>query len=105
MVAGITGYTDNITITSIVGRFLEHSRIYIFGKGADMKMYISSADFMTRNTLKRVEVAGPVYDESIKERILHMFNIMLKDNVKAISLYKKMGFTDVSYGQMKIDKI
>ena len=73
MVAGITGYTDNITITSIVGRFLEHSRIYIFGKGADMKMYISSADFMTRNTLKRVEVAGPVYDESIKERILHMF--------------------------------
>ena len=74
---------DNITITSIVGRFLEHSRIYIFGKGADMKMYISSADFMTRNTLKRVEVAGPVYDESIKERILHMFNIMLKDNVKA----------------------
>lgn len=83
MVAGITGYTDNITITSIVGRFLEHSRIYIFGKGADMKMYISSADFMTRNTLKRVEVAGPVYDESIKERILHMFNIMLKDNVKA----------------------
>ena len=83
MVAGIAGYTDNITITSIVGRFLEHSRIYIFGNGADMKMYISSADFMTRNTLKRVEVAGPVYDESIKERILHMFKIMLKDNVKA----------------------
>ena len=54
MVAGIAGYTDNITITSIVGRFLEHSIIYIFGKGADIKMYISSADFMTRNTLKRV---------------------------------------------------
>ena len=80
---GVKGYTDNIRVVSVVGRFLEHSRIYIFGKGADMKMYISSADFMTRNTLKRVEVAGPVYDESIKERILHMFKIMLKDNVKA----------------------
>ena len=83
MRAGIEGYTDNITITSIVGRFLEHSRIYIFGKGNDTKIYISSADFMTRNTIRRVEVAAPVYDEEIKERLLRMFNIMLSDNVKA----------------------
>ena len=83
MVAGIEGYTDNITITSIVGRFLEHSRIYIFGKGKDAKIYISSADFMTRNTIRRVEVATPVYDDGIKERILRMFNTMLSDNVKA----------------------
>lgn len=83
MIAGIEGYTHNITITSIVGRFLEHSRIYIFGKGNDAKVYISSADFMTRNTIRRVEVASPVYDAAIKERILHMFNIMLSDNVKA----------------------
>ncbi len=83
MIAGIEGYTHNITITSIVGRFLEHSRIYIFGKGNTAKVYISSADFMTRNTIRRVEVAAPVYDATIKERILHMFNIMLSDNVKA----------------------
>ena len=83
MRAGIEGYTDNITITSIVGRFLEHSRIYIFGKGNDTKIYIWSADFMTRNTIRRVEVAAPVYDEEIKERLLCMFNTMLSDNVKA----------------------
>ena len=83
MVAGIEGYTDNITITSIVGRFLEHSRIYIFGKGKTAKIYIASADFMTRNTIRRVEVATPVYDDGIKERILRMFNTMLCDNVKA----------------------
>lgn len=83
MVAGIEGYTDNITITSIVGRFLEHSRIYIFGKGKTAKIYISSADFMTRNTIRRVEVATPVYDDGIKERILRMFNTMFSDNVKA----------------------
>ena len=83
MVAGIEGYTDNITITSIVGRFLEHSRIYIFGKGKTAKIYILSADFMTRNTIRRVEVATPVYDDGIKERILRMFNTMLSDNVKA----------------------
>ena len=83
MRAGVEGYTDNITVTSIVGRFLEHSRIYIFGKGNDTKIYISSADFMTRNTIRRVEVAAPVYDEEIKERLLRMFNTMLSDNVKA----------------------
>ena len=83
MRAGIEGYTDNITITSIVGRFLEHSRIYIFGKGNDTKIYISSADFMTRNTVRRVEVAAPVYDERLQNKLQDMFDIMLADNQKA----------------------
>lgn len=83
LVSGIEGYTDNIIIKSIVGRYLEHSRIYIFGTKEDCEVYISSADFMTRNTLKRVEVAAPIYDEKIKERVLSMFSFMFKDNVKA----------------------
>ena len=81
--AGITGETDNVEVISIVGRFLEHSRIYIFGKGECSRVYISSADFMTRNTTRRVEVAAPIYDEHIKERILGDFEVYLKDNVKA----------------------
>ena len=68
---------------SIVGRYLEHSRIYIFGCGEREKIYIASADFMTRNTLRRVEVGVPIYDPALKERIRHMFRIMLRDNVKA----------------------
>ncbi|MBE6861646.1 MAG: polyphosphate kinase 1 [Ruminococcus sp.] len=84
IVPGVEGYTENITVRSIVGRFLEHSRIYIFGKeGKERKMYISSADYMTRNTIKRVEVAAPVLDEKLKKRLSDMFNIMLRDNVKA----------------------
>ena len=81
--SGIVGKTDNITIKSIVGRFLEHSRICIFGTPDRDKIYISSADFMTRNTLRRVEVAAPVYDSTIKARIRQMFEIMFSDNVKA----------------------
>lgn len=81
--SGIPGKTDNIRIISIVGRFLEHSRIYIFGKGEREEMYISSADFMTRNTVRRVEVAMPVKDEDIKIRIRDIFNTMLQDNFKA----------------------
>ena len=80
--SGIEDLTDNIRIISIVGRFLEHSRIYIFGKEPLDKIYISSADLMTRNTVRRVEVAAPIYDEAIKKRIRGMFNIMLSDNVK-----------------------
>ena len=82
LIAGVPGYTENITIKSIVGRYLEHSRIYIFGKEPLDKIYISSADLMTRNTVRRVEVAAPIYDEAIKKRIRDMFNIMLSDNVK-----------------------
>ena len=68
---------------SIVGRFLEHSRIYIFGSKGREKVYIASADYMTRNTLRRVEVAAPVCDPAIRERLLEMFRIMLNDNQKA----------------------
>ena len=83
LIPEVEGYTDNIRVISIVGRYLEHSRIYIFGKGEDSEVYIASADFMTRNTTKRVEVAAPVYSPELKERILESFNLMLRDNVKA----------------------
>lgn len=81
--SGIPGDTDNIHIVSIVGRFLEHSRIYIFGTHDRNKVYIASADFMTRNTLRRVEVAAPLYDETVKNKVRKMFATMLRDNVKA----------------------
>ena len=83
LIPGVKGQTENIRIISIVGRFLEHSRIYIFGCGEGRKYYISSADFMTRNTVKRVEVAAPVYAPAIKERIQGIFDLMLSDNKKA----------------------
>ena len=83
LVAGIPGFTDNITVTSIVGRFLEHSRIYIFGKDDRRRVYISSADFMTRNTERRVEVAAPIKNPEIQNRLIDIFNTMLRDNVKA----------------------
>ena len=81
--AGVAGETDNIRIISIVGRFLEHSRIYIFGNSKRRKYYIASADFMTRNTVRRVEVAAPVYDERLQNKLQDMFDIMLADNQKA----------------------
>ncbi len=74
--------TDHIRVISIVGRYLEHSRIYRFGVGEDEKMYIASADFMTRNTLRRVEVAAPIHDEHIRDRIRYMFTTMMSDDVK-----------------------
>ena len=83
LIPGVKGQTENIRIISIVGRFLEHSRIYIFGCGERRKYYISSADFMTRNTVKRVEVAAPVCAPAIKERIQGIFDLMLSDNKKA----------------------
>ena len=83
LIAGVPGYTENITIKSIVGRYLEHSRIYIFGTKGREKVYIASADFMTRNTLRRVEVAVPIYNTDIKMQLIEMFITMLSDNVKA----------------------
>ena len=83
LIPQVPGKTENIHVRSIVGRFLEHSRIYIFGCGERKKIYIASADFMTRNTVRRVEVAAPVYDQDIKARLLEMFRIMLKDNQQA----------------------
>ena len=83
---GVKGYTENLRVTSIVGPYLEHPRIFLFGTGADQKIYIGSADMMTRNTEKRVEVACPVYDETIRKQLTHMLKIMLADNVKAREL-------------------
>ena len=83
---GVKGYTENLRVTSIVGRYLEHPRIFLFGTGVDQKIYIGSADMMTRNTEKRVEVACPVYDETIRKQLTHMLKIMLADNVKAREL-------------------
>ena len=80
---GIPGYTENIEIRSIVGRFLEHARIYVFGTEGREKVYIASADFMTRNTERRVEVGAPIYDEKIKKRLLDLLDAQFRDNVKA----------------------
>ena len=80
---GVEGYTDHVRVTSIVGRFLEHPRIFSFGRGSAQKLYIGSADMMTRNTEKRVEVGCPVYDEDLRARLNHMLQVMLEDNVKA----------------------
>lgn len=79
---GVKDYTENITVVSIVGRFLEHARIYIFGSGERRVLYISSADFMTRNTVRRIEVAVRVESEQLSNRIAQMFKTMLSDNVK-----------------------
>ena len=83
LIPGVEGKTENIRIISIVGRFLEHSRIYIFGNSKRRKYYIASADVMTRNTVRRVEVAAPVYDERLQNKLQDMFDIMLADNQKA----------------------
>ena len=80
---GIPGRTENLRVTSIVGRYLEHPRVFVFGTGADAKVYIGSADMMTRNTENRVEVACPIYDEGIKRKLIRDLRVMLSDNVKA----------------------
>ena len=87
MVPGVTGETENIRVVSIVGRFLEHSRVYCFGGEEDRIMYISSADLMTRNTDKRVEIAAPVLDKAIEKQIFAILQTMLADNVKAREFY------------------
>lgn len=96
---GVPGLTENINIISIVGRYLEHSRIYIFGIGEDQEVFISSADLMTRNLERRVEVAAPVLDEKLKKRVVGMFETMLQDNVKASRL-----LSDGTYKRVKNKK-
>ena len=83
LLPGVPGHTENITVTSIVGRFLEHSRIYVFGRGVEEKMYISSADLMTRNTERRVEIACPIDDPAVRARLHDILYAMQHDTVKA----------------------
>nr|WP_279220483.1 polyphosphate kinase 1 [Dorea sp. OM07-5] len=99
LLPGVPEKTENIRVISIVGRFLEHSRIYIFGTEERSKVYIASADFMTRNTVRRVEVAAPVEDVRLKECLLKDFRIMLNDNVQA----RKMN-PDGNYTRIRNDK-
>ena len=94
LIPGIEGYTENIKVVSIVGRFLEHSRIYRFGTKEREKVYLASADFMTRNTIRRVEVAAPVLDDSLKERLDWMFETMMKDNEKGKCLNASGKYVD-----------
>ena len=100
---GIPGETDNIHIVSIVGRFLEHSRIYIFGEGSAEKMYISSADFMTRNTQRRVETACPIYDSAVREKIHGIMDACLADNVKARELHSDGSYSPAPGGAERVD--
>ena len=100
---GVKGYTENLRVTSIVGRYLEHPRIFLFGTGADQKIYIGSADMMTRNTEKRVEVACPVYDETIRKQLTHMLKIMLADNVKARELKSNGNYYMKEKGTSKVN--
>ena len=94
LIPGVKGYTENITVISIVGRFLEHSRIYRFGTKERENVYIASADFMTRNTLRRVEVAAPVLDERLKNQLDWMFETMMKDDEKGKCLTEKGIYVD-----------
>ena len=96
LIPGVEGATENIRVISIVGRFLEHSRIYIFGRGERRRVYISSADFMTRNTERRVEVAAPILDTALANRVCDIFSTMLADNVKARELGADGKYTHVS---------
>lgn len=103
LIPGIAGETENIRVVSIVGRFLEHSRIYIFGKGDSAKVYIASADFMTRNTLRRVEVAAPIYDKRIREQIFFMFSTIMSDNVQARELKSDGNYVRVENDNEKVN--
>lgn len=102
---GVPEYTENVRVMSVVGRYLEHPRIFSFGTGKEQKIYIGSADMMTRNTEKRVEVACPVLDEQIRRQINHVLKVMLSDNVKARVMqkdgtYTKRKLKDESSGKM-----
>ncbi len=98
LLPGIPGKTENIRVTSIVGRYLEHSRIFCFGRGENEKMYISSADFMTRNTVRRVEIACPIDSPEVRARLHGILDAMLRDTVKARALQ-----SDGSYRRKQSD--
>lgn len=103
LIPDVKGYTENITVVSIVGRFLEHSRIYRFGTKERENVYIASADFMTRNTLRRVEVAAPVLDERLKNQLTWMFETMMKDDEKGKCLTEKGIYVDRNLHVQKLN--
>ena len=103
LIPGVDGYTENIKVVSIVGRYLEHSRIYRFGTKEREKVYIASADFMTRNTVKRVEVAAPILDERLRERLDWMFDTMMNDDEKGKLLTAKGKYVDRSLNEEKVN--
>ena len=103
MIPEIKGYTENITVISIVGRFLEHSRIYRFGTPEREKVYIASADYMTRNTVRRVEVAAPVLDDKLRQRLDDMFDTMMRDDEKGKRLNAKGNYEDRIVNDTKLD--
>ncbi|KJD32696.1 polyphosphate kinase [Tamlana sedimentorum] len=89
LIPGVPGMSENIEVISVIDKFLEHSRVYIFGNDGDTKVYIASADWMTRNIENRVEVTCPIYDEDVKKEIIETFEIGWKDNVKARLINQK----------------
>lgn len=103
LIPGVKGYTENIKVVSIVGRFLEHSRIYRFGTKDREKVYIASADFMTRNTVRRVEVAAPILDETLKNRLDWMFETMMNDDEKGKCLTEKGTYIDRNIHAQKLN--
>lgn len=103
LIPGIKGYTETITIISIVGRYLEHSRIYRFGTKEREKVYIASADFMTRNTVRRVEVAAPVIEQSLRERLDAMFETMMRDDEKGKVLSSDGTYKDRNLSERKLN--
>ena len=103
LIPEIKGYTENIKVVSIVGRYLEHSRIYRFGTKEREKIYIASADFMTRNTVRRVEVAAPVLDEKLKERLDWMFATMMNDDEKGKRLTETGNYADRNLNDVRLN--
>jgi len=102
LVPGVPGMSENIEAISIVDKFLEHPRLYIFENGGTSKVYISSADWMTRNLDRRVEISCPIYDQDIKEELLDTFEICWNDNVKARKLCKNQNNEYVTNNKPKV---
>ena len=103
LIPGVKDYTENIKVISIVGRFLEHSRIYRFGTKEREKVYIGSADFMTRNTIRRVEVAVPILDQQVRDHLDHMFEMMMSDDEKGKELTSKGFYVSRNLSKIKMD--
>ena len=100
---GVDGYTENIEIISIVGRFLEHSRVYIFGSESDERVYISSADIMNRNMDKRFELAFPVTEETCIEKIKLIMRMNMKDNTRAKFLLSDGRYVNIADNDIMFD--